>query len=148
MKYFTIKELCKSDTADAYKIDNSPTEEDKMRLVELIEELLDPLREAWGSPIKVTSGYRSKNLNRVIKNSSPTSAHCIGYAADLQPCNKKMAEFKIFVRKWLSDKAFDQYIDEYSDKSEWVHLGYKNRSGKQRRQYLQYKNNKFTTIKP
>ena len=148
MKYFSIKELCKSDTADAHKIDNSPTEEDKARLVELIENLLDPLREDWGSPIRVTSGYRSKNLNRVIKNSSPTSAHCLGYAADLQPCNGKMNEFKLFVRKWLANKAFDQYIDEYSDKKEWVHLGYKNSSGKQRHQYLQYKNNKFTTIKP
>lgn len=46
MKYFTIQELCNSVTAKAKGIDNTPTEEIKKHLTELVENLLDPLREA------------------------------------------------------------------------------------------------------
>ena len=67
MRYFTIDELCHSDTAIALGIDNTPNQEVKEHLVQLIEELLDPLREAWGSPIKVNSGYRCAKLNRATK---------------------------------------------------------------------------------
>lgn len=52
MKYFTIEELTHSDTAIALGIENKPNNEIKEHLVQLVEELLDPLREAWGSAIK------------------------------------------------------------------------------------------------
>ena len=77
MKYFTINELCHSDTAIELGIDNTPNDEIKSHLVQLVEELLDPLRNAWGSAIKVNSGYRCARLNRVFKGASPTSAHLI-----------------------------------------------------------------------
>lgn len=63
MKYFSIKELTKSATAKAQGLDNTPTAEAEEHLTELVETLLDPLREAWGAPIKVTSGYRGFQLN-------------------------------------------------------------------------------------
>ena len=62
MKYFTIKELSHSDTAVARGIDNTPTGEVVHNLTELVENVLDPLREKYGKPIRVSSGYRSAVL--------------------------------------------------------------------------------------
>lgn len=146
MKYFTIEELCNSTTAKKRGIPNVPTAEVKKHLTELVETLLDPLREAWGSSIKVTSGYRSSALNKVVGGST-TSAHNSGYAADMVPANGKITEFKEFVKKWLADKKFDQYINEFSGSSQWVHLAIKNNLGAQRKQYLLYKNGKYTNLK-
>lgn len=143
--YFTIKELCWSDTAVEKGIDNTPTEEIKANLEKLIE-FLNPLREAWGSPILVTSGYRSPKLNKAIKGSS-TSAHRFGFAADMVPQNGKIDKFKQFVKDYLKDKEFDQYIDESSGNSSWVHLGLYHPDGKkQRKQYLLYRNGKYNKL--
>lgn len=142
MKYFTINELCHSDKAIALGIENKPNEEIKSHLVQLVEELLDPLRDAWGAPIKVTSGYRCAKLNSVLKGSSPTSAHLVGYAADLVPCNGDIAGFKKFCVKWLKENniAFDQCICETNGQgAQWAHLGLFNLSMQQRKQFLNMK---------
>lgn len=139
MKYFTINELTHSDTAIALGIDNTPNQEIKEHLVQLVEELLDPLREAWGSAIKVTSAFRSSRLNRALKGSSPTSSHLIGFAADLVPCNGDITGFKKFTVRWLKENniAFDQAILETNGKgSQWVHLGLYNQRHQQRKQIL------------
>lgn len=146
MKYFTIDELCDSSTARKMGISNKPTEEVKKHLTELVDTLLDPLREAWGSPITVTSGYRSPALNKAVGGST-TSAHNEGYAADMVPANGKITEFKEFVKKWVADKKFDQYINEFNGSSQWVHLAVRNRAGEQRKQFLLYKKGKYTPIK-
>lgn len=147
MKYFTIEELCKSDTANRLGIKNEPTVTDKQHLEELINELLDPLRGAWGSPIKVTSGYRGFKLNKAV-GGSKTSAHYRGYASDLQPVKGTIKEFKDFVIKWLKETNinFDQCILESSNGAEWVHLGLRNGQNKQRKQFLEYKNGKYKTM--
>ena len=142
MKYFTINELTHSDTAIALGIDNSPSPVIVQHLSELILSLLEPLREAWGSPILVSSGYRSLRLNKALKHASTTSAHLIGYAADLVPQNKKIEEFKKFVVKWLKENniAFDQCICETNGKGvQWVHLGLYNQRHQQRKQILNLK---------
>ena len=139
MRNFTIDELCHSDTAIALGIDNTPNSEIKEHLIQLIEELLDPLRIAWGSGIKVTSGYRCAKLNRALKGSSPTSAHLIGFAADLVPCNGDISGFKKFVPRWLRENnvAFDQCLCETNGKGkQWLHLGLFNLSMQQRKQIL------------
>lgn len=147
MKYFTLKELTHSSTADAKKIDNTPTEEVKKHLEELCDNLLDPIREAWGSGIKITSGYRGTALNKAVGGSN-TSAHHIGYAADMYPSNGNITEFKEFVKTFLKSGKFkfDQYINEYKGNSQWVHVAIKNRGGKQRGQYMIFKNSKYTYI--
>lgn len=92
------------------------------------------MREAWGTPIRVNSGYRCKALNNAIKGASPTSVHMIGYAADLYPVNNKIAQFKIFVTNYLTDKDFDQCLLEKSGTAEWVHIGLYNNQHQQRKQ--------------
>lgn len=66
MKWFTIDELCYSATANAKGISNVPTADVKKRLELLVSEVLDPVREAFGKPIIVNSGYRSERLNKAI----------------------------------------------------------------------------------
>ncbi len=131
MKYFTIEELCQSETAEKYKIDNTPSEEIKKNLETLIDCLLDPLREAWGSPIIINSGYRCPILNKAV-GGSKTSSHMSGWSVDMRPKNGKMEEFKKFVVQFIKTKFWDQCILEKSGDVEWVHLSLYNNSGKQR----------------
>lgn len=139
-----MNELSYSYVAQTKNIDNTPPNWAKANLQILVEELLDPLREAWGSPILVRSGYRSEKLNRAVKGSK-TSAHPIGFAVDIVPVNRKMEEFKRFVLNFLKDKAFDQCILESigipgtAEYIEWVHLGLFNRKGQQRRMTFEIK---------
>ena len=143
--YFTIDELTWSTTAVMHNINNNPPSFIKENLEKLIE-FLNPLREAWGSPIIITSGYRSRELNDLIKGSI-TSTHCAGWAVDMVPQNGKIDEFKQFVKEYLKDKEFDQYIDEASGNSSWVHLGLYYPDGKkQRKQYLLYRNGKYSYL--
>ena len=149
MRYFTLQECIHSDTAEARGIDNTPGAEHEAHIVESIETLIDPLREAWEAycrqhdlgkvGIRISSGYRGPELNAAVGGSS-TSAHCHGYAFDLVPTNGKMREFKRFCREFLADKAFDQLISEGEDENgipSWMHVGYKHPDGvRQRRQHL------------
>ncbi|MBP3350084.1 MAG: DUF882 domain-containing protein [Bacteroidaceae bacterium] len=121
MKYFTIEELCHSDTAVARKIDNSPTRVVVENLEALVLNVLDPLREAYGKPIRVNSGYRSPRLNLVI-GGAKNSQHMVGEAVDITTGSKED-------NKWLFDYIFrhlpyDQLIDESS--YSWVHVSFKN----------------------
>lgn len=106
---------------------------------ELTVNLLQPLRDAWGSGLTVTSGYRCEALNRAVGGSA-TSAHVYGWAADIVPANGKMQEFYEFTERWLKERgiAFDQCIRERNaaGTSRWLHLGWKNRLGQQRRMFL------------
>lgn len=138
MKYFSINEMCNSTVAKRKKIDNTPNDEIIEHLTELINVILDPLREAWGNPIVVTSGYRSQKLNRAVGGVA-TSAHMLGYAADIHPANLENKKFMEFAEKWLKENniPFDQLLNEYPDKNgnpSWIHIGYKNKSGKCRKQ--------------
>ena len=149
MSYFTFEQFSHSDTAKAKGIDNSVPSNLKPHAEELINTILDPLREAWGSDLLLTSAFRGEALNNAV-GGSKTSAHSQAYAADLVPRNGKIEEFKQFAMKWLLNNniQFDQYINEYSGKSSWVHIGIRNRSGQQRKQYLLYKNKTYTSINP
>lgn len=152
MKYFSIKELTASFKARQLGIKNEPSKAALTNLESLVLNILDPLRAAWDGGIIVTSGYRSAALNKAV-GGSPSSAHRYGLAADIVPADGRISVFKAFVVKWLKDNAvnFDQYIDELSvDKdgkvTEWVHLGIKSPSGKQRRQFLKCRNKRYEAL--
>lgn len=154
MKYFNFEQWAVSSIAKQKGIDNSVPSNFYPRIKELVEKILDPLREAWGSDIIVTSGYRSPTLNKAIGGSN-TSAHSQGYAADLVPVGRSINEFALFVMHWLNDNniKFDQFIDEHKPNSAWVHIAIRNDDGQQRKQYLLYKSwlskgQQYTSINP
>lgn len=134
MKYFSIEELCASDTAERKKIDNTPNADARLRMQRLIEQLLDPIRAAWGGPITVNSGYRSPALNRAVGGVA-TSQHVKGEAADITvgstSDNKRLFD-KIVELQKAGKIAFDQLIDESN--FAWIHISY--RAGNNRNQIL------------
>ena len=134
MKYFTIEELCASDTARCRGIDNTPSDEVARKLQALIEQLLDPLREAWGAPIAVNSGYRCPALNKTV-GGVPTSQHLRGEAADISvgsPAGNRRLFDRIVQLRQAGKLVFDQLIDESGYR--WIHLSY--RTGANRGQVL------------
>ena len=132
-KYFRLEEFLTSSTAKQKSIENLPSWEIVEHLKELAE-FLDGLREAWGSGIIISSGFRNKALNSAV-NGVGNSAHLCGDAADIIPANGKMWEFKKFVVAWLKDKVFDQAIIEKNNKgAEWIHIGLYSPYGKQRKE--------------
>lgn len=123
-KYFSIAELSHSDTAQARGIDNTPTKDVSERLSALITNCLDPLREAYGAPIRVNSGYRSPAVNKAVGGAT-RSQHLTGEAADLatgsRDSNKRLYNLVIQLKNTQGFK-FDQLINEYN--YSWVHVSY------------------------
>ena len=130
-RYFTFDELIHSDTADRLGIDNTPTSEAVSNINDLVTNVLDKLRDGWGGPIIVTSGYRCKELNAAV-GGARNSQHLKGQAADI--VSDDFEEFRRFVRRWCKDNEFDQCIFEHSGNSEWIHISYV--EGRNRRQVL------------
>lgn len=137
MKYFSIEELCRSETADAKGIDNSPSAVVRGNLEALVSNVLDPLREAFGKPIIVNSGYRSTLLNNIL-GGARSSQHTRGEAADITAedvkDNKQLFEI---IRENL---PFDQLIWEKGTRTypDWIHVSFK-REGRNRKQILKIK---------
>ena len=129
MKYFTFEELSRSETAKCHNIDNTPSEAAKSNLAALVDNVLDPLREAWGKPITVNSGYRCPALNKAVGGVA-TSQHMTGQAADITTGNK-VDNARLFQLAIDLKLPFDQIIDEHG--FSWVHISY---SPRHRRQIL------------
>lgn len=135
-KNLSLKEMTKSWTALRKGIDNTPTPEHIENMKVLAEKIFQPIREYFGVPIHISSGYRSEALNNAI-GGSKTSQHSKGQAIDIdrdghsQPDN---SDLFIFVKDNLD---FDQMIWEFGtdDNPDWVHISY-NPDGKQRNQLL------------
>lgn len=121
MNHFSIKELEKSDTASRLGINNAAPPEVRAALENLVICLLDPLREAYGGPIYVNSGYRCPKLNAAVKGAA-NSQHMRGEAADIDTRKGPLENAKLF--KLIRERFdYDQLIDEknYS----WVHVSFK-----------------------
>ncbi len=121
MKYFTLAELIRTNRT----IPNNPTELEKANIIELVENVLDPLRELYGKPIKVNSGYRSKLVNAAV-GGEKISDHLYGFAADIT-AGSKTENKKLF--KLIRDNfMFRQLINEYD--YSWVHVSYNKNDNK------------------
>lgn len=122
MKWFTITELTRSATAHKKGIDNTPTVEHLDNLQTLMSEVLDPLRDMFGAPIVVTSGYRSPRLN-VAVGGVKTSHHSRGMAADIVAKNGDNARLFELIAGRL---PFTQLIWEKGDDRQpaWVHVAF------------------------
>lgn len=139
-QYFTIEELCRSSKAKSLGIDNTPTQEAVENLTKLITECLNPIREAYGKGISITSGYRSPAVNEAVGGSS-TSQHMKGQAADMQVTSD--GSLRDLFLACIAFKNFDQLINERSGNSKWIHISYK---ANPRRTILFYNNGKYTNI--
>jgi len=135
-KYVSLSEVTKSDTATRRGISNEPTPEHLENLKTICTEVFDKIREHFGVPIYISSGYRSAALNKAIGGSS-TSDHNLGRALDLDQDFRSNGITNMDVFKFIKDNLeFDQLIYEFgnSKNPDWVHVGY--RKGANRKQIL------------
>lgn len=135
-KHLTLDELTKSATAEKMGIQNVPNQRQIDNLKIIANEVFEPMREHFGVPIKVTSGFRIGHLNVAI-GGSMTSQHCGGQALDLEATGK-IKNADLF--NYLINTDFDQLIWEFGDEKEpdWVHVSYVAK-GKNRNQSLKAK---------
>ncbi|MCQ2245458.1 MAG: D-Ala-D-Ala carboxypeptidase family metallohydrolase [Bacteroidaceae bacterium] len=132
-KNFKLVEFEKSDTAQRKGIDNSIPADLIPNLKALCENVLQPLRDYVGVPVKISSGYRSPALNKAVGGSA-SSQHMKGEAADIVIPDKKTG-LKWF--EWMrTHLTYNQLIWETNSRGgSWIHVGYK-RIGKNKMQVL------------
>ena len=118
-KYFTIEEMTRSNTATRHGWDNTPNAAQKRDLLRLMD-YLDGIREEFGEPIRVTSGFRSWDVNDAV-GGSKKSQHLAGQAADIVPMHKpkRLRELFDLIRK---RGGYQQVIYEHVGRSVWVHV--------------------------
>jgi hypothetical protein len=123
-KSFTLNELTKSQEATRLGIDNTPNEEHILNLKLLCENILQPIRDFYGMPLSVSSGYRSAALCEAIGSSSK-SQHTKGQAADFEifgVANKDLADF--VVKNLDYDQCILEFWNENEPNSGWVHCSF------------------------
>ena len=120
--FFTISELTVSQAATRKGIDNTPTAEVLLRLNDLIDHILVPVRMHFAKPVIISSGYRSPKVNKSVGGAA-TSQHCFGEAADFTVHGVADLE----VAEWIkANLPFDQLIMEFPPEG-WVHCSYSSR---------------------
>ena len=121
-KFFTLPELCISEKAKDLHIPNVPDFEDIPKLLYLCEHVLDPLREAWGKPLRVTSGFRTPALNTAIGGAKNSQHTCDGpwAAVDLDPGDLEQVKALAAVAK--KTVLWDQMLIESVGGGSWLHL--------------------------
>lgn len=138
MKHFTISEFIKSDTAIRKKVWNGATREIEDNIIALVGAVLDPLREKYGKPVHVTSGYRCLTVNKAI-GGAVTSQHTKGEAADIVGCDGSTEETFKLGRMIVASGNFDQIIFEDVERDrlnpKWIHVSWK-RTGDNRGEIL------------
>lgn len=138
-KNFSFDELIASSTAKRLGLDNTPTEAEKERLRKLATDILQPIRDAWKSPIVVSSGFRSEAVNKAVGGVA-NSQHRLGEAADIKVGGKERNK-KLFnlIYKLISQGKIKvgQLIDEYN--YQWIHISLPRNNGKPNNQILHIK---------
>ena len=139
--YFTIDELCASQTAKRRGINNNPSDEVRTNLQRLIDQVLNPARQAYGSYIRVTSGYRCPALNAAVGGAA-SSQYLTGQAADITTGN--ISTDRQLFALLVSQAHFDQLIWEQTKNGRWIHVSY---APQHRQQILAYNGKHYTNIK-
>jgi len=121
---FALNEMTKSQTALRRGISNEPSNNEIDNLRILCEYVLQPVREHFGKPVSINSGFRSSELNKAIGGSG-TSDHCKGMAADIEIAGVDNG----VIAQWIEDNCeFRQLILEFYTPgvgdSGWVHVSY------------------------
>lgn len=116
---FTLEELTSSATAHRLGISNLPSESEILNLSRLCSDILQPIRNKWGKPIIITSGYRSPGLNKAVGGVS-SSQHIFGEAADIVTSNNRLLWKLIIEMIKNGEITVGQLINEKN--LSWIHI--------------------------
>jgi zinc D-Ala-D-Ala carboxypeptidase len=136
-EHLSLAEVTKSDTAKRRGVSNMPTEAHIANFKLLAENIFEPIRNHFGKPIFISSGYRSAELNKAIGGAA-SSQHCQGEAIDIDMDGRPGGVTNKMVFDFIKDNLnFDQLIWEFGTTTnpDWVHVSYES-TGKQRKQIL------------
>jgi hypothetical protein len=139
-EHLELAELIRSESAKRQGISNMPTPEHIENFKLLAEKVFEPIRVNFRCPIHISSGYRSRELNKCI-GGSETSQHCSGEAIDIDMDGSLQGITNKMVFDYIkASLEFDQLIWEFGSDSnpDWVHVSYES-TGKQRKQVLKAK---------
>jgi hypothetical protein len=142
-KNLMLTEMTRSESGKRRGISNQPTKEHIENMKILAEKVFQPIRGHFKVPIRISSGYRSRELNAII-GGSQTSQHSEGKAMDVDMDGTKITNKQIFdfIRQNLE---WDQLVNEFD--YSWVHVSFN--LGKNRKQVLEaYKQNGKTFYRP
>ncbi len=117
---FWLSEFLESETADRFTIDNTPLPDDLANIRTMLAPGMQSVRDCLGTPVFITSGYRSFEVNRAVRGSR-RSQHTQGLAADFKAPAFGMA--RTIVRHLMAHSTavrFDQLIHE----GRWVHISF------------------------
>ena len=134
-KNLSLAEVIRSETAKRKGVSNMPTEAHIENFKLLAEKVFQSIRDHFGGPIHISSGYRSAALNKAIGGAA-SSQHCTGEAIDIDMDGTAITNAEIF--NYIKDNLeFDQLIWEFGTDTnpDWVHVSYES-TGKQRKQIL------------
>lgn len=123
--HLTLAEMIRSDSAKRLGISNQPTSEHLDNMKELAINVFEPIREHFGVPIYISSGYRSEALNKAVKGSK-SSQHCKGQAMDIDMDGSGLISNKDVFKYIRENLRFSQLIWEFGDSNnpDWVHVSY------------------------
>jgi len=126
-KNFTRAEIEHSNTAKRLGIKNEMPEKHLENMQRLITDLIQPMRDSIG-PVRISSGYRSKELNRTIGGSN-SSQHSKAEALDLQFWEEGRMNNKV-IYDWILNSGldFDQMINEFD--FSWIHISLKEKNNR------------------
>jgi zinc D-Ala-D-Ala carboxypeptidase len=131
-EHLELSEVIRSESAKRNGISNMPTPDHIENFKILATKVFEPIREHFGVPIRISSGYRSAELNKCIGGSA-TSQHSTGEAIDIDQDGTTITNKQVF--DYIKDNlSFDQLINEFN--YAWVHVSYK-ANGKQRGETLE-----------
>lgn len=135
-QHFKLQEFEQSDKAKELGINNAiDSQEIKDAIKSLVESVLQPLRDAWGKPLAINSGYRCKELNAVV-GGVPTSQHTKGEAADVCPFGRNgHGDIKVVTELARLAVKLDLPFDQMILYPSFVHFSHKAK-GEQRKQIL------------
>lgn len=118
-EFFTLAELTRSETAARHKINNTPPAAIIKNLQYGVDMVLDPLRRLYGKPIKINSGYRCPQLNKLVGGVT-NSWHQEGNAADIHI--ESADEAKILFSNLQKLPSVDTLLFEHSKTAQWLHV--------------------------
>ena len=150
--HFCLEEFTESATARKHGIKNTPPQEAVDNLRALCQGCLEPLREALGLPVVITSGYRTKALNSMLAHSSERSQHMQGCAADfyISSAGSIVQGSKVQGRRELLIRAFREILtnpkidyDQLILYPSFIHVSYVSRERNRRTILLGMRNGKL-----